>query len=169
MTNDNEVAKILIGESLPFQTGRIDELSIAVTGGNIDYPTVSYKDIGISLEVHPVVSPDKTKIKLEIFLEESEVIKGTTATNDKGVMQDPPVINMVKIHNKVTLNDGQTVIVGGLSTYDERKVVNKVPWLWKIPGIGALFTGTSEAKREFEQFIFITPSIVNDECDSLKN
>lgn len=167
MTNDNEVAKILIGESLPIQTGRIDELSIAVTGGNIDYPTVSYKDIGISLEVHPIVSPDKTKIKLEIFLEESEVIKGSTTTNEKGVMQDPPVINMVKIHNKVTLIDGQTVIVGGLSTYDERKSVNRVPLLYRLPFVGQFFSGTSQAKREFEQFIFITPSIVNDDyCGS---
>lgn len=166
MTNDNEVAKILVGESLPMQTGRIEELSLAVPVGGIDFPTVSYKDIGISLEVHPIASPDKSKIKLEIFLEESEVIKGNTQTNEKGVMQDPPVINVVKIHNKVTLNDGQTVIIGGLSTYDERKSVNRVPWLYRLPVIGPFFTGTTECKREFEQFIFITPSIINDDyCD----
>lgn len=156
MTSDNEVAKILIGESIPIQATAIDVLAVAVQ----NITSINFKDIGIALEVHPYVSPDKKNIKLEIFVEESKIISGTTITNEKGIMQNPPVIDIIKVHNKVNLRNGQTVVIGGLSRSNERKSVNRVPILSRIPVIGSIFfTATSECKEEFEQFIFITPTI----------
>ena len=158
MTSDNEVAKILIGESIPIQATAVDVLAVAVQ----NITSINFKDVGIALEVHPSVSPDKKNIKLEIFIEESKIISGTTITNEKGIMQNPPVIDIIKVHNKVNLKNGQTVVIGGLSRISEIKGNNKVPFLSRIPIIGKLFfTATRECKEEFEQFIFITPTIVD--------
>ncbi len=156
ITSDNEVAKILIGSTIPIQATTSDIIAVAVQ----NVTSINYKDVGIALEVHPTVSPDKKNIRLEIFIEESEVIGGTTRTNDKGIMQDPPIIDIIKVHNKVNLKNGQTCIIGGLSTCDERKGVNKVPFLNQLPLVGKLFTSSIEFKKEFEQYIFITPTIV---------
>lgn len=162
MTSDNEVAKILIGAAIPIQATAVDILAVAVQ----NITSINYKDIGIALEVHPVVSPDKQTIKLEIFIEESEVVSGTTFTNERGIMTNPPVIDIIKIHNKVSLQNGQTVVIGGLASCDERNGKNKVPFLHRIPFIGKwFFTADSEFKKEFEQFIFITPTIIDCECD----
>jgi type IV pilus assembly protein PilQ len=158
MTSDNEVAKILIGETIPIQATAIDILAVAVQ----NITSINYKDVGIALEVRPIVSPDKKMVKLELFIEESQVISGSTVTNDRGIMQNPPVIDIIKIHNKVNLRNGQTVVIGGLSRCDERRGKNKVPYLHRIPFFGKwLFTGTAENNEEFEQFIFITPTIVD--------
>lgn len=158
MTSDNEIAKILIGETIPIQATAIDILAVAVQ----NITSINYKDVGIMLEVKPIVSPDKKMVKLELFIEESQVIAGSTITNDRGIMQNPPVIDVIKIHNKVNLRNGQTVVIGGLSRCDERRGNNKVPYLNKIPFFGKwFFTGSAENNEQFEQFIFITPTIID--------
>ncbi len=162
VTNDNETAKILIGKKLPIQTGRLGDVLAA--GALFDVTSLNYQDIGISLEVFPTVSADKKTVKLEIFLEESEFVSGRTQTNERGIMTDPPVIDIIRVRNKVSLQNGQTVVIGGLTVYDDREGINSVPFLSRIPIIGKFFfTGTAHAKREFEQYVFITPTIL-EEC-----
>lgn len=162
VTNDNETAKILIGKKLPIQTGRLGD--VLASGALFDVTSLNYQDIGISLEVFPIVSADKKTVKLEIFLEESEFVAGRTQTNERGIMTDPPVIDVIRVRNKVSLLNGQTVVIGGLTVYDDREGTNSVPFLSRIPIIGKFFfAGTAYAKREFEQYVFITPTIL-EEC-----
>lgn len=156
VTSDNEMAKILIGKSIPIYSTNINISSTAVQNAT----SINYQDIGIVLEILPIISPNKKIIKLDISLEESEIIAGRIKANDKGVMTDPPVKKMIKVKNKVELKNGQTIVIGGLSSYDERIGKNEVPYVNKLPLIGKLFKSSSNAKQEVEQYVFITPRII---------
>ncbi len=160
LTSNNKVAKILIGQSIPLQQS-VEDVTSATTK---TFTTVNYKDTGIVLEVMPLVNPDKKSVYLNILVEESAVEAGSTRTNDKGVMTDPPTISMIKTKNEVVLKNGQTTIIGGLSSKRTAATKRSVPFISRIPVIGNLFKATFESNKERERYIFITPKII--ECET---
>jgi type IV pilus assembly protein PilQ len=158
LTSNNKIAKILLGQSLPMQQTITD-------AGTVErrLTTVNYKDTGIVMEVLPLVSPDKKSVYLDILVQESLVVSGSTRSNEQGIMLDPPVLSVVKTKNEVVLKDGQTTIIGGLSTRESKKTQRSVPFFSRIPIIGELFKATFETQADKERYIFITPKIV--ECE----
>lgn len=160
LTSNNEIAKLLIGQSIPLQTAIED----VTTSNTRNISTINFKDTGIVLEVKPTVSADGKSVSLDIFLEDSQVISGDTKANDQGVMQDPPTISVIKAKNNVILKSGQTTIIGGLSGNRNRSASNKVPFLNKIPILGNLFFSSDfDYNEEDERYIFITPTIIQQE------
>jgi len=156
LTSNNKSAKILIGQSLPLQT-TIQDLTASSTR---NITTINYKDTGIVLEVKPVVSPDRKSVYLDILVEDSVVESGDTKTNEKGIMTDPPTISVIKTKNEVVLKNGQTTIIGGLSSKQTANTKRSVPFLSKLPLLGELFKSTIDYSRERERYIFITPKII---------
>jgi len=161
LTSNNKIAKILIGQSIPMQT-TVETFTGETKVGEVS--SISYKDTGIVLEVRPLVNPDKKSVYLNILVEESIVEGGTTRTNEKGIMTDPPIISVMKTKNEVVLRSGQTTIIGGLSTKENSTTKRVVPFLSRLPIVGDLFKAQYEQNRERERYIFITPKIVEYEA-----
>src|SRR5205085_2187969 len=110
LVTNNQTAKMLIGQSLPLYTTVQDVIQAAVR----TLSALNYKDVGISIQVQPTVSKDKKRVALDIYIEVSEVISGSTHTNGQGVAPNPPVLLLFKVKNNVLLENGQTTVIGGM-------------------------------------------------------
>ena len=154
LTLDNEEAKIVVGQNVPFITG-----SYTPVAGSAQNPfqTIERKDIGITLRVTPTVS-EAGAVKLKIFQEVSSV------TRDKALVQSADIItNKRSLESTVLVDNGQIVVLGGLIQDDQQSSVDKVPLLGDIPWIGALFKYESRSRKRTNLMIFLRPVIVKDE------
>ena len=156
LTNNNQQAIIYIGQQLPMKTTTVDNSGDTPTRTT----TIKYQPVGITLKVTPTVSADKRSIQLSIDLEETDVTTGTTQANAQGIMQNPPQISIISVKNNVILKNGQTTVIGGLTKNNDTKSNNRIPVLHKLPLVGRLFQADFLQNTEVEQFIFITPTIV---------
>ena len=130
----------------------------AATTRNIT--TINYKEVGIILEVKPIVSPNRKSVYLDILVVNSVVDSGSTEANATGIMQNPPTISVIKTKNEVVLKNGQTTIIGGLSSKQTGSKRRSVPFFANIPVLGQLFRSSLDATSEKERYIFITPKII---------
>jgi hypothetical protein len=156
LSKDGDTAHIVIGESLPLNTTIEDVVQTVVRNSS----SIHYKDVGIVLKVTPKVTP-KFDILLDLAIEEADVISGSTRTNSAGIMENPPVINFIRTHNKVVLKDKQTTVIGGLRGLKEQNSLNYVPLISKIPIVGWFFTAQFEYREDLERYIFITANLVD--------
>jgi len=153
LTSDNEEAEIRIGQNIPIVTGRTD----AATGGDNLSQAVSVErqDIGITLRVTPQISEGDT-VRLQLFQELTEVTE-----SEAGNVEDVGVtLSSRKVENTVVVNDGETVVIGGLISESFTDAVSGVPWLSDIPYLGWLFKQKAERLRKINLLIFLTPHIV---------
>ena len=147
LTENNKKAEIRQGTEIPY-----------VTPGMLNMPaTVSFKDAVLSLGVTPQVSPNG-RITMEL-----DITKDTVGqlVNVQGGGQVPS-IDTRKITTEVTINDGQTVILGGIYEVTKAADLYKVPFFADIPWLGNLFKNSVDSKQKVELLIFITPHIIND-------
>jgi len=168
-------AKILSRPKLACQSGKEAELLVGgekpifttqvISGGGAG-TEVEYKEFGIKLKIKPTVSEDK-KIKLALNVEVSEV--GTAEfigpTEERTAQAYP--LSKRNASTELTLNDGQTMAIGGLIKQKSEEDVRKTPFLGDIPILGLLFrkterkTGGGQGERgDTELFIALTPTIV---------
>jgi len=150
---DNETAQIKIISELPYQ-----ELTQTSGGGNIG--TTNFKDVGITLKVTPHLTRGE-KIRMKVEPEFS--VKTSNVTFSSGSLSYPqPVVDSRKATTTLLVNDGQTVVLGGLRKKDVSKVLNKIPLLGDIPIICYAFRFEGEETINSEMVVFITPKIVTD-------
>jgi len=153
LTLDNEEAKIIVGQNVPFITGSFTTAASAATN---PFQTIERKDIGLTLRVTPQVS-EGGGVKLRIFLEVSSV------TQDKSVVQSADIItNKRSLEAPVLVDDGQIVVLGGLIQDDRSASIDKVPFLGDIPYLGALFRYTSRNHKRTNLMIFLRPVVLKD-------
>jgi general secretion pathway protein D len=158
LTSDNEEAEIRIGQNIPIVTGRTE----AATGNeNLSQAvSVERQDIGITLRVTPQISEGDT-VRLQLFQELTEVTE-----SEAGAVEDVGVtLTSRKVENTVVVNDGETVVIGGLISESFTEAVSGVPWLDDIPYLGWLFKQKSERLRKINLLIFLTPHIVRSADD----
>lgn len=158
LTGSGQVATVNIGQQLPMQQSSIN----AGTGTIYKSGQVVYKSVGISLTVTPTVGSDNKTVTLNIKIGDIEVVSGSTQSNNDGIMTNPPLLSDLSVVNTVVLKSGQTTVIGGLATRSDRKTTNRVPLLYRIPFVGNLFQASLSADAEMEQFIFITPTIIEE-------
>jgi general secretion pathway protein D len=153
LTLDNEEAKIIVGQNVPFITGTYTPTSGSATN---PFQTIERKDIGLTLRVTPQVS-EAGAVKLKIFQEVSSV------TQDKALVQSADIItNKRSLESTVLVDDGQIVVLGGLIQDDQQFSVDKVPLLGDIPYLGALFRYQSRNHKRTNLMVFLRPVVVND-------
>jgi general secretion pathway protein D len=153
LTLDNEEAKIVVGQNVPFITG-----TFTPTAGSANNPfqTIERKDIGLTLKVTPQVS-EAGAVKLRISTEVSSV------TQDKALVQSADIItNKRSLDSIVLVDDGQIVVLGGLIQDDQQGTIDKVPLLGDIPYLGALFRYQSRTHKRTNLMIFLRPVILKD-------
>ena len=151
LTLDNEEARILVGQNLPFVSG-----TQSSTGSNPNpFTTVDRKDVGITLRVKPQVS-EGGAITMQVYQEVSSV-DATVNTQGAGL-----ATKKRSIESKVLVDDGQVIVLGGLIENDLSQTFNKVPILGDIPGIGNLFRYESREHKRTNLMVFLRPVILRD-------
>ena len=146
ITANQKKASIEQGVEIPYQQS-------ASSGAT----TIQFKKAVLSLDVTPQITPDN-RIILDLDVRDDAV--GTIVVQSGGV--NVPSITTREITTQVLVNDGQTLVLGGILTTTNREDDNKVPYLGDIPVIGHLFKTTDHADDKDELMIFITPKIVRE-------
>ena len=150
ITLDNEEAKIVVGENVPFITGQFTN-----TGGTSTtspFQTIERKDVGITLRIRPQVGEGGT-VRMVIYQEQSSVISTSSAG---------PSTTKRSIESQVVVEDGQIIVLGGLIEDRFIETRNKVPLLGDIPWLGALFRSESREKRRTNLMVFLRPIVMRD-------
>jgi general secretion pathway protein D len=163
LTLDNEEAKIIIGQNVPFVTGQYTN-SAASSGssGTVNpFQTVERKDVGLTLKVKPQISENGT-VKLEIFQEVSSV-QASSINSATGL-----ITNKRSIQTNVLVEDGGIVVLGGLLQDEYSNNQEKVPLLGDIPLLGNLFKTESRGRKKTNLMVFLRPVVVRDSADTEK-
>jgi type IV pilus assembly protein PilQ len=145
VTSDKETAKILKGTEVPYQ----EASSSGAT-------TVSFKEASLSLEVTPQITPDN-RIIMEVKVTKDE----PDYLNE--VLGVPP-IKKNAVNAKVLVNDGETIVIGGVFSNTQSKTTDKVPFLGDVPYLGRLFRRDVVSEAKSELLVFLTPRIMNNQA-----
>ena len=160
LTLDNEEAKIVIGQNVPFVTGQFTNAG-ASSGSVNPFQTIERKDVGLTLKVRPQISENGT-VKLAIFQEVSSVLASTAnATNG-------PTTNKRTIESNVLVEDGAVVVLGGLLQDEYAGNQEKVPGLGDVPLFGNLFKSEARSRKKTNLMVFLRPVVVRDAASSDK-
>ena len=157
MTLDNEEAKIVIGNNVPFVTG-----SYANTTGSSTvnpFNTVERKDVGLMLRVRPQISENGT-VKMSIYQEVSK-IDASTLKDTNG-----PTTSKRSIESNVVVDDGNIIVIGGLLEDSYSQAEDKVPVMGDIPVVGTLFRSENRSRKKTNLMVFLRPVVVRDTATS---
>ena len=153
LTLDNEEARIVIGQNVPFITGSYAVTAAAATP--TPFQTIERKDVGLTLRIRPQISEGGT-VRLQIYQEVSSVIE-TVLPNSAG-----PTTNKRAVESAVLVDDGQIVVIGGLIQDAVRDGVQKVPVLGDLPVLGALFQYNTRSRTKTNLMVFLRPTVLRD-------
>ena len=156
ITLDNEEAKIVVGENVPFITGQFTGTSGSGVNAN-PFQTIERKDVGITLRIRPQIGEGGT-VRMTIYQEQSSVKQDTAA----GTSNAGPSTTKRSIEGTVVVDDGQILVLGGL--IEDRFVTSKskVPLLGDIPFLGALFRSESRERKRTNLMVFLRPIVMRD-------
>jgi general secretion pathway protein D len=152
LTLDNEEAKIVIGQNVPFITG---SFTSAAPGSTNPFTTVERRDVGLTLRVKPQISENGT-VKLQIYQEVSSVDQNST-NSPTGL-----ITNKRSIESHVLVEDGAIVVLGGLLQDDTNNNQEKIPGLGNVPFFGNLFKSESRRRNKSNLMVFLRPVVVRD-------
>ena len=145
VTSDKETARILKGTEIPYQ----ESSSSGAT-------SVSFKEASLSLEVTPQITPDDRVImEVKVTKDEPDYLNR---------LNDVPPIKKNEVNAKVLVKDGETIVIGGVFSNTQSKVVDKVPFLGDVPYLGRLFRRDVLAEKKSELLVFLTPRIMNNQA-----
>jgi general secretion pathway protein D len=154
LTLDNEEAKIVIGENVPFVTGSYTNNN--TSGSTVNpFTTVERKDVGLTLKVKPQINENGT-VKLVIYQETSSVKAGTESA------PNGPTTSKRTIESTVLVDDGSIVVLGGLLQDKYSGNQDKVPGLGDVPVFGNLFKSEARTRNKTNLMVFLRPVVVRD-------
>ena len=151
LTLDNEEARIVIGQNVPFITGQY-----ALSGASTTptpFQTIERRDVGLTLRVKPQISEGGT-VRLQIYQEVSSV---QDTNNPAGV-----ITNKRAVESTVLVDDGQIIVIGGLIQDSVKDGIEKVPFFGDLPLIGALFTYNTRSRSKTNLMVFLRPTLLRD-------
>ena len=153
LTLDNEEAKIIVGQNVPFITGSYAQTGTTATA--TPFQTIERKDVGLTLRIKPQVSQGGT-VKLQVYQEVSSV-QNQTINNAAGV-----VTNKRSLESTVLVDEGQIIVLGGLIQDSVTNGEDKVPILGDIPLLGNLFRHETRRRTKTNLMVFIRPYVLRD-------
>ena len=158
LTLDNEEAKIVIGQNVPFVTGQFTNTGSS-NGSVSPFQTIERKDVGLTLRVKPQISENGT-VKMAIFQEVSSVQAGSV-NSVTGL-----ITNKRSIESNVLVEDGAIIVRGGLLQDEYSGNQDKVPGLGDVPVLGNLFKSESRSRKKTNLMVFLRPVVVRDAAAS---
>ncbi len=160
VTLDNEEAKIVVGQNVPFITGQFTSTG---TSTSSPFQTIERKDVGITLRIKPQIGADGA-IRMQLFQEQSSVLATTAA----GTSNAGPSTAKRSIEGTVTVDDGQILVLGGLIEDNVTISQSKVPLLGDIPWLGQLFRSESRERKRTNLMVFLRPIVMRDADSSAR-
>lgn len=149
---NKEKARILIGDRVPIIVNTVTPVA---TGAGVVTGSVSYQDVGLKLEFEPQVYNDQ-EVGIRISLEVSTIVKEIGGPNGSLAYQ----IGTRNAQTSVRLRDGETQILGGLISADDRNTASKIPGVGHLPVVGRLFGNSNGSNTKTEIVLSITPRIL---------
>jgi general secretion pathway protein D len=149
ITLDNQESEIIVGQNVPFRTG---QSTVTGDGTTNPFATIERRDIGLTLKVTPTISADGL-VRL--------VVEQTTENVADSIEDASDIVtNKREIKTTVLADDGETIVLGGLTRDDYQVNKSKVPLLGDIPFIGRLFSSESERRVKRNLLVFLRPKIM---------
>jgi type IV pilus assembly protein PilQ len=152
ITANQQEAVIKQGQEIGYVTYQASS-----SGGGAQNATVQFKDAVLELRVTPTITSD-SRVYLKINVKKDALAQFIDSPGGGSV----PQIDTREINTSVLVDNGQTVVLGGIYEVTKSNSVTKVPGLGDIPGIGVLFRKTSREDDKAELLIFVTPRILSD-------
>lgn len=156
LTLDNQEALIKVGQVVPFPTG----IKYDVNGNPII--TYDYKDVGLELKITPRITGNTIRLVINLKLQE---ITGYLTNEISGVNYTVPITSNRELNSDVVVENGRTVVIGGLISNKALRSTEKVPGLGNIPLVGRLFRYDRDEKDRTSLFIFLTPYVITSPQD----
>jgi general secretion pathway protein D len=153
LTADNKEAEIMVGENVPFITGKQTNPQLAASV----FSTVERQDVGIKLRITPQIA-EGDYIKLDIYQE----ISAVKQESDIVTLNVGPTTTKRSTKTSVVVKDKQTVVIGGLLQEKSEEAITKVPVLGDIPILGWFFKFKTTSKNKTNLFVFISPHVVRE-------
>jgi type IV pilus assembly protein PilQ len=150
VTSNQREAVIKQGQEVGYVT-----ISGAQTAGTVPIPNVQFKDVLLELRVTPTITNDG-RVFMSLVVNKDE-IEGFVNTS----IGDVPQISTREVTTAVLVEDGQTVVIGGVYEFRSRADISKVPFLGDLPVIGNLFKSRGRSKEKAELLIFVTPKVMH--------
>ena len=157
VTLDNEEARIVVGQNVPFVTGSFTNTG---TGTSSPFQTIERKDVGTTLKIKPQIGENGT-VRMTIYQESSSIGDVATGTANAG-----PTTNKRSIESTIVVDDGQIIVLGGLIEDNYTTNRSKVPLLGDIPYLGALFRSESRSRKRSNLMVFLRPTVMRDQASS---
>jgi general secretion pathway protein D len=158
LTLDNEEAKIVVGQNVPFITGSFTNTGAAAGSVN-PFQTIERRDVGLTLRVRPQISENGT-VKMQMFQEVSSIDQ-TSVNSPTGL-----ITNKRSIESSILVDDGAIVVLGGLLQDDYSSNQQKVPLLGDIPILGDLFKSQTRQRKKTNLMVFLRPVVIRDSAQS---
>ncbi len=156
LTLDNEEARIVIGQNVPFVTGQYTNANVGTGGSSVNpFQTIERKDVGLTLRVRPQISENGT-VKMQIFQEVSSVQPGSI-NSPSGL-----ITNKRSIESNVVVDDGAIVVLGGLLQDEYAGNEQRIPGVSEVPFLGRLFRSEARSRRKTNLMVFLRPVVVRD-------
>ena len=159
VTLDNEEARIVVGQNVPFVTGQFTNTGTATTS---PFQTIERKDVGTTLKIKPQIGENGT-VRMTIYQESSSIGPVAVGTANAG-----PTTNKRSIESTIVVDDGQIIVLGGLIEDNYTTNLSKVPLLGDIPYLGALFRSESRSRKRSNLMVFLRPVVMRDQASSNK-
>jgi general secretion pathway protein D len=153
---DNEEAKIVVGQNVPFLTG---SFTTGTSGANNPFQTIERKDVGLTLRIKSQIGENGT-IRLVIYQENSTVVP-SSRLSPQGLTTDKSAIETT-----VVVDDGQIMVLGGLLKDEYGGNLSQVPFLGDLPIVGPLFRSDSRTRTKSNLMVFLRPMIIRSQEDS---
>ena len=152
LTLDNQEAKIVVGNEVPFRTG-----TFTTTGEGQDNPftTIQREDVGLQLTVTPHIH-DGSSVRLEVAQEVTNVVDSPIGSSGFSDV----VTSKRTIETTILAEDRQTIVLGGLIRDDVNDTVRKVPLLGDVPLLGRLFKSTNQRREKLNLLVFLRPTVI---------
>lgn len=158
ITLDNEEAKIVVGQNVPFVTGQYTNTG---TGTTSPFQTIERKDVGLTLRIKPQVGEGGT-VRLTIYQESSSLATSVAP----GTSNAGPSTNKRSIESTVVVDDGQIIVLGGLIEDKVDDTNAQVPLLGDLPLVGGLFRSQTRSKTRTNLMVFLRPVVMRDQAQA---
>ncbi len=155
LTTDNEEASLTIGKNVPYQTRS------AADNATDTYSSYEYKDVGITLKITPQISKGRL-VRLNVFQEITKLDSVNQTDENR------PTTLKRQIQTTLIVEDGNTVVIGGLIDETLSRSQHGVPCLGGIPGLGYLFKTVSDGEDKTNLYVFLTPRVVKNPLEADK-
>lgn len=158
LTLDNQEARIVVGNEVPFRTGTFTTTGEGTTN---PFTTIVRQDVGLQLTVTPQVH-DGMAVSMQVDLEITNVVASPIG---EGAFSDV-VTSKRTVQNSILADDGQTIVLGGLIQDDINDTVRKVPLLGDVPVVKHLFRSSNKERTKRNLLVFLRPTIIRDKAEA---